>query len=290
MKILNIGSINIDHVYQVQHFVRAGETISSTAYNRFAGGKGCNQSIALARAGADVMHVGQVGRDGLWLKEMLAENGVNVEHIPVSQIATGHAIIQVDVRGENCILLHGGANQHLNLAAIKSVLSVLTTSDYVLLQNEVNHIADLMALVKKTGAKIIFNPAPITDEIKSYPLDIVDVFILNEVESKAFTSEDEPEKIIVELNKQFPNADIILTLGKSGVMASDGDEILSVPAINTTVVDTTAAGDTFIGYYLAMLAKGKSMQSALEAAVKAAAICVSRAGAVDSIPVASELG
>jgi ribokinase len=113
MKILNVGSINVDHVYTVPHFVRPGETIGATGYRVFSGGKGFNQSIALARAGAEVLHAGQVGKDGEWLVEELRRNGVDTTHVALSGEATGHALIQVAPSGENAIVVHGGANQTL---------------------------------------------------------------------------------------------------------------------------------------------------------------------------------
>ena len=125
MKIINFGSINIDHVYGVEHFVRPGETLESESYALFSGGKGANQSIALARAGAEVIHAGKVGADGAWLKTKLQESGVDVSLVEMVDLPTGHAVIQVNSEGENAIIIHGGANRSVSKANIKKVLDIL---------------------------------------------------------------------------------------------------------------------------------------------------------------------
>ena len=185
MSILVFGSLNIDHVYQVEHLVRLGETLPSTAYRRFQGGKGANQSVALARAGAPVFHAGRVGREGMWLRDELAVQGVDVAQVAVGDVPTGHAIIQVDRDGENAILLYGGANLTVSGADARGVLAQFGPGDWLLLQNEISAMPDILRAAAARGLLVAFNPAPMTPEVQDYPLDGVSLFVVNETEGAA---------------------------------------------------------------------------------------------------------
>ena len=289
MKIINIGSLNIDYVYQVDDFVAGGETKLSEAMKIFSGGKGLNQSIALRRAGAEVYHGGLIGSDGAFLKELLQKEGVNTDFISTVEGSTGHAIIQVNSNGENCILLFGGANQLFTTEGIDTILGSFNKGDYVLLQNEINHMDYIINKAYDLGLKIILNPSPINDSLKSYPLDKVSTFILNEVEGCELTDREEPESILNVLTSKYPDSEIVLTLGSKGVIYAHKEERIAVPAKKVTPVDTTAAGDTFTGYYLSAILMGKTVKEALELATAAAALSVTRAGAAPSLPVLSEI-
>lgn len=289
MRILNFGSANIDHVYRVDHFVRPGETMSSQAYQVFAGGKGFNQSVALARAGAPVCHAGKIGADGLWLKNRLSEMGVDTTCLEVVDGPTGHAIIQVNPAGENAIVLHGGANQRIVTADIGRILSSFASGDYLLVQNEVSGVPEMIRQAAARGLKVVFNPAPLSGDVRSYPLDLVNIFILNEVEAEGLTEETVPEKIAGAMRKAFPKAATILTLGAKGACYVDSRVRLDQTALRVVPVDTTAAGDTFIGFFLAELIRSGDTKRGLALGCRAAAICVTRPGASDSIPWRSEL-
>ena len=289
MKIINFGSINIDHVYSVDHFVCPGETLKSESYTIFSGGKGANQSISLARAKAEVLHAGKIGQDGVWLKEKLQESGVDTSLIKTVDIPTGHAIIQVNKEGENAIIIHGGANQTFSDADIQKVLKSAETEDFVLLQNEINVVEKILQKSKDRGLTIIFNPAPMTETIKNYPLELVDIFILNEVEGEALTNQNDPDAILSAMQKLYPKSRIILTLGKTGVIYAHNEQRIKVPALKVKVIDTTGAGDTFIGYFLAELIRGSEIEKCLEIGIKASALCVTRKGAADSIPKLNEI-
>ncbi|MGB5965138.1 MAG: ribokinase [Sulfurimonadaceae bacterium] len=289
MKIINFGSINIDHVYAVDHFVRPGETLESESYSLFSGGKGANQSIALARAGAAVMHAGKVGPEGLWLKEKLRASGVGVTLVETVDAPTGHAVIAVNREGENAIIIHGGANRTFSGGDIDKVLKSAEAGDYLLLQNEINAVDKVLEKAKGKELTVVFNPAPMTDAVKEYPLERVDIFIVNETEGKALTGENEPEAILDTLQKLYPKSRTVLTLGKAGVIYADSKKRISVPALQVKAVDTTGAGDTFIGYFLAELTRGSAIERCLQMGVKASALCVTRRGAADSIPELEEL-
>ncbi len=284
MTIFNFGSLNIDHVYAVEKFVEPGETIASLGYQQFVGGKGCNQSVALANAGAHVMHAGRIGADGAWLKDRLTKSGADVSLITTGSQPTGHAIIQVSQDGENSIIIFGGANQALSEADVDNVLKSAKPGDYVLTQNETSCVDLLLSKAWEKGMFTVFNPAPITESIATYPLEKVNLFIINETEGKSLTQKSVPDEILAALLQRYPDSRVVLTLGNKGARYRDKEMEVSVPAEKVDAVDTTAAGDTFIGYFLAEFSKGSNMGTCLRLACKASAICVQRAGAADSIP------
>ena len=278
----------MDHVYQVNHFVLPGETISAGVLQHFCGGKGLNQTIALARAGASVYHAGAIGMDGLILKEQLEKDGADITNLQIRDgIDTGHAIIQVDENGQNCIILYGGANQSMTKDQVDETLKQFEKGDIILLQNEINELPYIMEQAGKKELRIFLNPSPCDEKIKSLPLELVDTFLLNEVEGEQITGEK--EHIMKALKERFPKAHIILTLGSKGALYSYLDEEIFCPAEKVKTVDTTAAGDTFTGYYIAAVSNGEKVEKALKLATKAAAIAVTRQGAVPSIPYLSEL-
>lgn len=289
-KILNVGSLNIDYVYQVPHFVQPGETLSSTGYARYPGGKGLNQSIALARAGATVHHVGHVGADGTWLVDFLANESAGISHLTQVDGPTGHAIIQVNTEGQNCILIEGGANRCVTASDVATAISDLgfEPGDYLLLQNETSAIGEIIALAAEKGLKVVFNPAPMDKSICKLDLQSIDVLVVNEVEAAELvgaSDSDDYEPLLAKLKQSYPTTNILLTLGSRGSVYAGVDGIQHFePAQKVVAVDTTAAGDTFIGYFLAQIASGATVQSAMQLATRASAICVSKAGAAPSIP------
>lgn len=298
MRIVNIGSLNIDYVYDLDAFVRKGQTIASRARSVFAGGKGLNQSLALGRAGVDVRHAGLIGPEGMFLRDLLSRSGVDVRFVREFRgEPTGHAIIQRDAEGDNCIILFGGANQHLDEAFVDEVLADGGAGDWLLLQNETSSVAYAMSVAKRKGMHIAFNPSPITDELCTYPLDLVDSFILNEGEAACLvggfygdaTTMDGAPALLEAVHHRFPGAEIVLTLGECGSLYRHGDEVVECPALAVNVVDTTAAGDTFTGYFLAERMHGADAGMALRVATAAAALAVSRSGAAPSIPLRDEV-
>lgn len=290
-RILNIGSINLDEVFSVPHFIRPGETMSCRSYQRFVGGKGNNQSTALGRAGAKVCHAGKIGQDGHFAVELLVQSGVDTSRIRSAELPTGRALIQVDPTGQNCIILFGGANQAITQEDVGLFLEGWGKGDAVLFQNEISDLAYALAEAKKKGLRIYFNPSPADELLDGLPLDAVDCFILNEVEGAMLAGlETGPDAMLSALRKRFPRAELVLTLGASGARydGPDGTRV-SVPAKKVKAVDTTAAGDTFTGYFIAARLRGADPQAAMEEANAAAAICVQKPGAAASIPFRAEL-
>lgn len=292
MKVLCFGSLNIDYVYNVPHFVGSGETLASTSLNIYTGGKGLNQSIALSKAGLDVYHAGAIGNDGTFLLEELKNSGVNTQYVKIlNDIKTGHAIIQKNDEGNNCILLYGGANQKITKKQIDETLQHFSKGDALVIQNEINELLYLVEQAKKAEMIIALNPSPMDKSLVQL-LPFVDYLILNEIEAAQFldTKEnDNPEKMAKDLNKKVPSTKIILTIGEKGSLYSNGDTFIHQEAKKVQAVDTTAAGDTYTGYFLAGIFKGKSPEWSMNYATIASAISVTRNGAAPSIPESKEV-
>jgi len=284
-RIFNFGSINIDSVYRVEHIARPGETVGSTAFFQGAGGKGFNQSVALARAGARVAHVGRFGREEGWLRDRLAAETVDVSRLLPTDLPAGQAIIQVERSGQNAILLHAGANHALTVAEVPGLFESAVAGDWFLAQNETSCVPEALAAAHARGLVVCFNPAPMHASVAGYPLEIVDWLIVNETEGAELSGADAPEAILCGLRKRAPLAHLVLTLGADGVWceAPDGART-QVAAQRVEAVDTTAAGDAFIGYLLAARLAEMPLRAALERACRAAAVSVTRQGAADSIP------
>ena len=295
MKIINLGSINVDYVYQTEHIVLPGETIASRSMTVHPGGKGANQSVALARAGAEVLHVGMVGKDTQWMKERLTQEKVDTRFVRVATDGTagGHAIIQVDAHGQNSIIIFGGANQCIPAELFDQALLTASKGDWLVMQNEINLTPLAMKAAHDAGLRICFNPAPMDRSVLSYPLDLVDLFILNEIEaaSLADSQPDSPmEAILEQLCGRYPSARVCITLGKEGALFHSAETgTLRQKSYPVKAVDTTAAGDTFVGYFLHELTSGTPPAQALEFACRASAITVSRPGAIPSIPLREEV-
>ena len=290
MKILSFGSMNIDNTYSVDEFVQPGETMTAKNLSKFCGGKGLNQSIALASAGADVAHFGCVGEDGDILLDMLKSRGVNTDSvIKIDNITSGHAIIQVDSHGQNSILLYPGANRRMTPELIDRELEKYSCGDWLLIQNETNCLEYIMRAANKKGMKIAFNPSPMDGTVSTLPLELVDLFLVNEIEGAAVTGKEITEEITAEFEKLFPNAAVILTLGKKGSIFKSEKDMLFQPSYCGTVKDTTGAGDTYTGFFIANYIKGVSPQECMRIAAMASTVQISSDGAAIAIPTKQEV-
>jgi ribokinase len=290
MKILNYGSLNIDQVYSVPHIVRPGETISGGNVQQFAGGKGANQSVAMAKAGAEVWHAGKIGEDGAWLLEKLKSYGVNTELIHTYEGSTGHAIIQVTPEAQNSIILFGGGNQNIREQEIEEAFSRFEEGDFLVLQNEINLMPEIIRKARSIGMKICLNPAPFEQSIKEWPLHMVDILIVNELEAEGLSGTSGTfNEILDSLTGHYKGTEIVLTVGEEGAYWGQNEKRIHVPVIKTKAIDTTAAGDTFLGYFLASRISGFDVEESMKRASKASSLTVSRHGAMDSIPLVSEI-
>lgn len=284
MRVLNFGSLNIDHVYQVDHIVMPGETLSSENLEFVPGGKGLNQSIALARAGVETYHAGCVGRDGAMLLDQLRQAGVDTRFTRTLDTVNGHAVIQVNREGQNSILIYGGANTALTREMVDETLAAFGKPDLVLLQNEISQVCYLAQACRDRGIPLAFNPSPYSDSLRDFPFDAVRYLLINETEGNQITGETEPEKIAARLLEKYPDMRVVLTLGGSGVYYRDKEENCKQAGFHVRAVDTTGAGDTFTGFFLGSALAGETVAQALRWACAAAALSVTRPGAAPSIP------
>ena len=289
MKILNYGSMNVDNVYDVDHIVRPGETINARGRHRNPGGKGLNQSIAVARAGGEVYHIGVLGADGDVLEQALNRNHIHADYVKHVPGSSAHTMLQVDKNGQNSIIVFADEEITFTDAEMDAILVHFGPGDAVIFQNELDRSPVFMQKAADRGLTVIFNPSPMEDSIFSYPLDRVSWFIVNEIEGGALTGETDPEKILDAMAKKYPSAGVVLTLGSDGAWCMQGPERIFQPAFPVKAVDTTAAGDTFLGYFTAGMLAGESLGHVLWRAAKASSIAVSRPGAADSIPSRDEL-
>ena len=289
MNVVNFGSLNIDHVYAVDHFCRAGETIHTKSYTQNAGGKGLNQSIAVSRSGQKVHHAGLLGPEGTRLAELLSGSGVDLRYLKHTDVPQGHAVIQVQPDGQNCIFLYGGSNQAVTPQEIDEVLMQLNAGDYLLLQNEIANLTYLLRAAARRGLRVVLNASPISDELLNADLSGVDWLVVNEIECAAMAGCGDAQAGYETLKQRYPSLGILLTLGSEGSVSwKDGVEVRQC-AYPVKAVDTTGAGDTFMGYFVGCLAQGMERQTAMQYASMASAISVTRPGAAASIPLMDEV-
>jgi ribokinase len=289
LKIVNFGSCNIDYVYQLHHIVKVGETEHSSRRDVFPGGKGLNQSIAVAKAGTKVYHAGCIGTDGDLLLKTLTDSGVDTSFVKRVNEPNGHAVIQVSDKGENSIFIHAGSNACFTEEFISDVLAHFEQGDILLLQNEINNVQYIIEEAYKKGMITVINPSPINEEIEKIDFAKISYAVVNEIEGEYLSGEKEPAKIVSSLRKKYPHLKVVLTLGENGCMYHDGQKLYFHPAFEVTAVDSTAAGDTFMGYFLAALAEELDPEKTLRRACCASAIAVSRKGAAPSIPYEKEV-
>ena len=273
--------------------VSAGETLTAAQRSILPGGKGLNQSIALARAGAAVWHGGSIGPEGAFLKDLLRENGVDVSLTRALDQMQGHAIIQVDPKGETCILLYGGTNRLITPEQVDETLSAFGEGDWLVLQNEINLLDRIVDAAYDRGMRIVLNPSPYDANLKAVDFSRLAWLLVNEVEACQCSGSDQPEKAWDVLHAAWPNLSVLITLGRAGSIAhqvtADGVQTLRQSAFPVSAVDTTAAGDTFTGYFIGALSQGLSLQECMRRASMASAICVTRSGAAVSIPRCDEV-
>ena len=288
-QILNFGSLNIDKVYSLDHIVNEGETISAISYNEGLGGKGLNQSIALKRAGADFIHAGFVGADdGDILLNYMAKNEIDFLVKKVSG-NSGHAIIQVDKDANNSIIVEAGANKKIDKSYIDQVLAKFEEGDYILLQNEISNLPYIVDVASKRKMKIFLNPSPVDESIKTIDFNKIDTLILNETEAYDLSGCENPDQIINYFRKNYKDLNIVLTLGKDGGIYSSKDMDIKFSSFKTKTIDTTGAGDTFLGYFLASISKEEDVEKSLKLASLAASLSCSKKGAAISIPSLKEV-
>lgn len=291
MRVLCFGSMNLDYVYSVDHMVAPGETLASAERRVYVGGKGLNQAVAMARAGLPVWQAAVSGADGGMLTDFLAQNAVDISLIRHSAEISGHTVIQVDARGQNAILLYGGTNHRITEEYAAQVLSHFEAGDLIVLQNEINCLPQILAQAADRGLRIALNPSPFDGRVRACDLSAVSLFLVNEVEGAQMSgcAAQDPAGILRWFAASYPRAGAVLTLGSAGAWYQAEGKAVFQPAVPVHAVDTTAAGDTFTGYFLEGWLQGRPAQESLRRAAYAAALAVSRPGAAPSIPARTEV-
>ena len=286
MRIVNIGSLNLDYVYRVDTFPQPGETKSSRNLSINAGGKGLNQSIALAKAGCTVCHAGIYGAGGEMLVKTLQDSGVDtglMQYRP--DLQNGHAIIEVADSGQNSILLYGGTNQALTEDLIRQILDSCTPDSMILLQNETNFVGEIIEAASARHIPVAMNASPMRPDALCYDYGKLRWIVVNEIEAAALAGGRDFPEIMDRLSRKFPNSGILMTLGSQGAWLRDSAVDLRIGALRVeNVVDTTAAGDTFLGYFLAGITSGTDPETVLQQATCASALAIQKPGAAQSIP------
>ncbi len=283
MTVFNLGSINIDLVYRVAHFPAPGETIGSNGFSRGLGGKGANQSIAVARAGGAVRHIGMIHPDERWALDEMARYGVDTGAIAMGEVPSGHAVIYVDDAGENTIVLFAGANRAIEPAHLDAALAGAKPGDWLILQNETNLGADAARLARRKGMKVAYSAAPFDAKQALEMLPLVDLIAVNAGEAAQLAHALGCEVAQIDVPQ------LLVTKGAEGASYRADGITHDHPVFRVTPVDTTGAGDTFLGYFIAALDAGLGPQPALERASAAAAIQITRAGAAKAIPALAEV-
>ncbi len=289
MKVLNFGSLNLDYVYQVEHFVQPGETLSAVSQTVNPGGKGLNQSVALAKAGAEVYHAGCLGLGGEMLGELLQQSGVDTRFLQFCDTIQGNAVIQVDRSGQNCILLFGGSNQRVSEEQIEKTLVFFDTGDWLVLQNEINNLPLIVEKAYSRGTRIALNPSPYNEKLSAVDFGKLEWLLVNEVELEQLSGSKQPEEAWNKIHEKYPRLNLLVTLGGDGSVAFTETETVQQAAFQAKAVDTTAAGDTYTGYFIAGLMEGCGVQESMRRASMASSISVTRAGAAPSIPTVEEV-
>lgn len=284
MQIINLGSLNIDKIYSVNKIVKPGETIDSIDYHELPGGKGLNQSVAIARAGSFVMHAGYIGNDGDILSEKLRDSGVDTSLLKKLSKPSGQAIIQVDRYGQNCIILYHGTNYCISTEYVSCVLNNLESGDILVLQNEISNLSDIICCAHDKEIDIYLNPSPINEELKKCDFSMLKAIFVNEHEGAYLSGQSDINAILDTLSSKYANLEIILTHGSKGAYYQCGKTAIFQPSFKVDALDTTAAGDTFTGYFIALRQQGYNIKDCMRLSARAASIAVTKQGAADSIP------
>lgn len=288
-----VGSLNMDLVTRAQRLPQAGETLAGEAFFTLPGGKGANQAVAAARLGAQVAMVGCVGDDayGAQLRQALLDEGIDCQAVGTAAgVSTGVALIVVDASSQNAIVIVAGGNGEVSPASVQRFEELLQRADVIVCQLEVpaNTVEWTLKRGRELGKTVILNPAPATGPLPADWFAAIDYLIPNESEAAALTGlpvHDLPTAEAAARHLLGLGArKVIITLGAQGALFADGQSFERFLAPKVQPVDTTAAGDTFVGGFSAALARGESERDAIAFGQQAAALSVTRVGAQPSIP------
>lgn len=284
MAIFNLGSINIDHVYRLPHLITAGETLAAADYTVGLGGKGTNQSIAAASGGGQVFHIGALNKSDESWREQIANRGIGTDHIELKMSPTGHAIVMVDQKtAENQIIILPGTNGEISHKQIDQALEQAQETDWVLTQNETNAVEYFFEMAAKKGLKRCYSAAPFDAEKVLSLLPLTNILVVNQGEADALKA------LLNKDPKDWDLEHLVITLGSKGAQYFGVEGEWTVEAPKVDAIDTTGAGDTFLGFLLAGIDNHRGIKESMQLAIAAASLQVTRAGAADAIPSLDEV-
>jgi ribokinase len=296
-KLAVLGSINADHILNLAHFPRPGETVIGKQYQVAFGGKGANQAVAAGRAGADIAFIACVGADdiGERIRQQLQQDRIDTAPVEtVAEEATGVAMIFVNGEGENNIGIYSGANAALTPACVARHQQVIADADALLMQLEspLESVLAAAKIAKAQQTQVILNPAPAT-QLSDELLALIDIITPNETEAEILTgiavkSDEDAARAAAALHAKGIQT-VLITLGRRGVWLSEQGDGVRIPGFSVQAVDTIAAGDTFNGAFITARLEGVAMHDAVRFAHAAAAIAVTRPGAQPSVPWRTEI-
>ncbi|MBO5214644.1 MAG: ribokinase [Clostridia bacterium] len=290
-----LGSINMDMVAQVDRIPKIGETLGSNKFYVNQGGKGANQAVAIAKLGGNVKMIGKVGNDanGQFLLSSLSSNGVDIECVSVADANSGIAMIAVE-NGDNRIIFDAGANSHVTEGDVDIGLADASENDILIMQLEIpmEIVEYASSVAKEKGMTVILNPAP-AKSLSPLLLQNVDIIAPNESETKILTDIEVVDEVHLTLAVRALYKTgvkkVVVTMGEKGSAVAEGQTITYIEPRKVNAVDTTSAGDTFIGALALCLAQGKGMVESAQFASVASSVTVTREGAAQSIPTLSEV-
>lgn len=278
MTIYNLGSINIDHVYRLHHLPQPGETLSAESLKLGLGGKGANQSVAAARAGAKVVHLGAISASDDWVIAQLEASDIDTSRIArLPDQPTGHAIIMVDDTAENSIIILAGANHEIPCEMLAEAMATIGPDDLLIMQNETNQQMEAARIARAAGARVLYSAAPFELEALEAVLPYISIIALNSVEAAG---------LFAAMGEDIPVDGLLITHGAKGAEYRDlkTGKVSRQAAFAVTAVDTTGAGDCFAGWFAAELDRHETLPIALRHASAAAAVQVTGQGAADAMP------
>ena len=284
-RIVVLGSISYDRTLHLPRLPEAGRGVMASSVTRGVGGKGANVSVAAARAGALVSLVSAVGRDGDRAVHALVDAGVDVSRVERNpRLDTAEVIIHLATDQREFGVTVPGADRHLEITALDDAIAQFSGGHIGYLDGMINDGAHVIRGMARRGAPLIINPSPVHPDVEAWPMQRASAIMLNEGEARTLTGESSDHAQLDALHRRYPGPAIVLTLGPRGAWWSHRQRREHVPSVEVRAVDSTAAGDTFAGYFLAGLATGEPPEKAMAHAARAAALCVTRHGSLMSIP------
>lgn len=289
-RIVVFGSISYDRTLHLPRLPQAGQGVMATAVTHSVGGKGANVSVAAARAGAHVELVSAVGGDGDRALRELAAAGVHTHRVArMPELGTAEVVIHLATDQSEFGITVPGADRHVSTHALDAAIDQCRGGHIGYLDGMVNDGARVIRGMARRGAPLVVNPSPVHPDVAEWPMQHAAVIMLNQGEATTLSGQQDAQAQLDALHARYPGPGIVLTLGPGGAWWSQRGVRQHIPTVPVSAVDSTAAGDTFAGYFLAGLAEGREPQQALQQASRAAALCVTRHGSLHSIPTRLEV-